>query len=328
MPALWFEPILVLGLAAGLDRLVGDPWHWPHPVQGMGWLIQQGSRIIQSRSLSATGERWAGVGLGLGLMLGSGLVAWGLITLAHRLHPWLGIGCEAVMLASCLAGRSLRQAADAVLAPVATGDLATARQVLAGYVGRDTADLSAAEILRAVMETVSENATDGVMAPLFYAVVGSLIPGLGPVPLAFGYKAASTLDSMVGYRQPPFTHIGWFSARSEDWLTWPPCRGLVFTVALLSGHPRRVWRICCRDAPADPSPNAGWSEAAYAAALGVQLGGVNYYRGQATVKPLLGEPHQPITADRIQAALALTRHSFLLWLGLGSLLVGIVNWGI
>ncbi|PSR15774.1 cobalamin biosynthesis protein, partial [filamentous cyanobacterium CCP3] len=154
------------------------------------------------------------------------------------------------------------------------------------------------------------------LAPLFYALVGAFSP-LGGVPVALAYKAASTLDSMVGYREAPYTHLGWFSARLEDRLTWLPCRLAVLTVALLSGRPRHVLRLCRRDAPADPSPNAGWSECAYAAALGVQLGGQNVYRGQLKEKPLLGDATVPITGDRIDQALALTRRAFLLWMGLG-----------
>ena len=167
------------------------------------------------------------------------------------------------------------------------------------------------------METVTENATDGVMAPLFYALIGALLPGIGAAPLTLAYKAASTLDSMVGYRQAPYTYLGWFSARLEDGLTWLPCRLTVLTIAILSGKPVLVWQTCRRDAIADPSPNAGWSECAYAAALGVQLGGVNYYRGQKKIKPLLGTPRSPITPNRIRQAMQFTRSSFLLWLTLG-----------
>ena len=322
MSALWFRPIGVLILAAGLDFVLGDPWGWPHPVQAMGWAISQGKRAILVLKLTALGEKMAGAGLGLAVIGLSGLTGWGLVAVANWVHPGLGLAVEMVLLARCLAGRSLRRAAEDVLAPLESGDLATARDRLGLYVGRDTATLSEPEILRAVMETISENATDGVMAPLFYALVGSLTP-LGPVPLALAYKAASTLDSMVGYREPPYTHLGWFSAQLEDRLTWLPCRLTVITIALLSGQPRRVLALCRRDAPADPSPNAGWSECAYAAALGVQLGGMNTYRGQPKEKPLLGDDLQPITPERIRRGMALTRWAGLLWLALGiaSLLV-------
>jgi len=313
MSVIWSSGI-ALGLAAGVDYLVGDPWGWPHPVQVMGRVITLGTQPALALALPDWVERIWGVGLGLTLVVGSGAVGWGLVHWTQRFSAVLALALTVVLLASCLAGRSLRRAAEEVLAPLAQGNLDLARERLALYVGRDTADLEESEILRAVLETVSENATDGVLAPLFYGVLGAMVPGLGAVPLALAYKAASTLDSMVGYRHPPYTHLGWFSARMEDGLTWLPCRLTVITIALLSGQPRRVWRICHRDAPADPSPNAGWSEAAYAAALGVQLGGVNVYRGLVKAKPYLGEARHPITADQIGQALTLTRRAVLLWL--------------
>jgi adenosylcobinamide-phosphate synthase len=317
MSALWFERAGLLLLAAGLDFVLGDPWGWPHPVQSIGWAITQGKRGILALKLAPPGEKILGVGLGLAVIGGSGFTGWALVAVANRLHLGLGILVEIVLLASCLAGRSLRRAAEDVLAPLEAGDLQTARQRLGLYVGRDTETLDEPDILRAVMETISENATDGVMAPVFYALLGSFTP-LGPVPVALAYKAASTLDSMVGYREAPYTHLGWFSAQLEDRLTWVPCRLTVLTIALLSGCPQRVLALCHRDAPADPSPNAGWSECAYAAALGVQLGGMNTYRGQPKAKPPLGDPERPITPERIRLGMALTRWAVLLWLALGT----------
>jgi adenosylcobinamide-phosphate synthase len=120
---------------------------------------------------------------------------------------------------------------------------------------------------------------------------------------------------MVGYKTPPYTYLGWFSARLEDGLSWFPCRLTVITLGLLSAKPLYVWRICRRDASADPSPNSGWSECAYAAILGVQMGGTNWYGGVAKEKPLLGDPIYAITPTHIYTALDLTRYCFLLWLG-------------
>lgn len=307
--------ILVLAIASLLDFLIGDPVGWLHPVQVMGWAIADYSQIVLARLKTPLAQRMAGVLLGLGLILGSGLLGWLVIEMARRSHGWLGIAAESILLASCFAARSLRNAATDVLRPLQANELEEARSVLSRYVGRDTANLSEPDILRAVLETVTENATDGVMAPLFYALVGAALPGVGSVPLALAYKATSTLDSMVGYRQAPYTYLGWFSARVEDLLTWLPCRLTVLTLALLSGRPLQVWRLCQRDAPKDPSPNSGWSECAYAAVLGVQVGGVNWYRGVAKHKPLLGDAISPITPPVIHRALQLTRHCFLLWLG-------------
>ncbi len=314
------QRIVVLIIAAILDYFIGDPWGWPHPVRVMGWVISCFSKFAFIHFHRPLTQRWAGIGLGIGLVGGSGLLGW-LIIRSAWLHPLLGITVESILLASCFAGRSLRAAAEAVLQPLIVGNLSQASSSLSLYVGRDTENLSESEILRAILETVTENATDGVMAPLFYYVAGVFVPTIG-VPLALAYKAASTLDSMVGYREAPYTDLGWFSARLEDKLTWLPCRLTVITLALLSGKPQHVWRICCRDAIKDPSPNSGWSECAYAAVLGVQLGGTNWYRGVAKHKPLLGDPINPITPARIQQALQLTRYCFLIWLGVALALSG------
>ncbi len=313
--------LLSLIFAAFLDYLIGDPVHWLHPVQVMGWLIQRYTQWALTRFAEPMQRRWAGVGLTVLLVVGSGGVVWAIAHLATSLHPLLGFGITTILLASCLAGRSLRDAANDVLQPLQAGDMEMARDRLSRYVGRDTAMLSAPEILRAVLETVTENAVDGVMAPLFYAVIGvGLSHSLGlatnwAAMLAIAYKAASTLDSMVGYRREPYTHLGWCSARLEDYLTWLPCRLTVLTLAILSGQPLQVLRLCQRDAPHDPSPNSGWSECAYAASLGVQLGGDNYYHGVVKPKPLLGDALRPITPVVIQQALALTRYCVFSWLG-------------
>nr|MDJ0591806.1 adenosylcobinamide-phosphate synthase CbiB [Pleurocapsa sp. MO_226.B13] len=195
-------------------------------------------------------------------------------------------------------------------------DLKSARSRLSLYVGRDTDNLSESEILRALLETVGENAVDGVTAPLFYAILGLLLPGVGSLPLALAYKAASTLDSTIGYYREPYTDLGWFSAQLEDRLTWIPCRLTVLTLSLFSGRPLEVLAICRRDGIKDPSPNSGWSEAVYAAILRVQLGGKNSYQGVIREKPLLGEPLEPISRAKIYQALDLTRYCFLFWLAI------------
>jgi adenosylcobinamide-phosphate synthase len=282
----------------------------------MGWLIDRFTQIALKYCPHPYARRLAGVILCWGLILGTGGVSWLIIYACRWLHPWWGIAIQSIALASCLAGRSLRQAAEDVLAAIATGDLDTARSQLGMYVGRDTDKLTIPDIYRAILETITENAVDGVMAPLFYAIGGAFIPAIGAVPLAMAYKAASTLDSMVGYRREPYADLGWCSAKSEDILTWLPCRLTVLTLSIISGNPLTVWRLCWRDAVQDPSPNSGWSECAYAAVLGVQVGGINYYRGQIQEKPLLGDATRSITPEVIKQALNLTRYSFLLWLGL------------
>jgi len=323
---IWQAYIVVLG-AAGLDFLIGDPWTWPHPVQAMGWVITRYTQFVFKSGRSPIQERLMGIVLTLILVWGSGAIAWSLLTLAEVGSSILRGGIEIVMLASCFAGRSLRRAAEDVLTPLNQGDVTEARARLSRYVGRDTQHLDEPEILRAVLETVSENSVDGVMAPLFYALLGLSLPMIGPVPLAIAYKAASTLDSMVGYRTKPYTHLGWCSAKTDDLLTWLPCRLTVFTLGLLSGRPKQVWHLCARDAPQDPSPKSGWSECAYAATLGVQLGGENHYRGVMRQKPFVGDNLYPITPDIIRQGLQLTRHGFMLWVVLTLSVLAAIHYG-
>ena len=336
-------PATILLLAAILDYLIGDPRGWLHPVQVMGWAIDRYTQVVfniwnnPAAEMSVLSLRVAGIIGAIALVVGSGTLGWLAIRGALLVHPLFAIALQTILLASCFAGRSLRGAAVDVLQPLNSGDLIKARERLSFYVGRDTENLSEPEILRAVLETVTENAVDGVTAPLFYGAVGVAVSyillsvkggmfaaGGGwlcwGVPFAIAYKAASTLDSMVGYKEAPYTDLGWFSAKLDDVLTWIPCRLTVITLAFLSGKPGYVWRICQRDAIKDASPNSGWSECAYAAILGVQVGGINSYRGVLKHKPFLGEPIYPITPERINHALQLTRYCFLIWLGLSFLL--------
>ncbi|HAC66030.1 MAG TPA: cobalamin biosynthesis protein [Cyanothece sp. UBA12306] len=305
---------IVLVLAAIIDYIIGDPIGYLHPVQVMGWTISNLSQFAIATCSQKWQRRWGGIVIALGVILGTGIIGWSLVKIAENISPLLGIGLQSILLASCFAGKSLRKAAQEVILPLSDRKLDLARTKLGQYVGRDTDNLSEQEILRAVLETVTENATDGVTSPLFYGIIGGFFPVIGSVPLALGYKAASTLDSMIGYQKEPFIDLGWFSAKFEDFLTWIPCRLTVLTLALISRKPGSVLAICLRDAPQDPSPNSGWSECVYAAILGVQLGGTNTYQGQIKSKPLLGNGTQLITPEIIEQALQLTRICCLLWL--------------
>jgi adenosylcobinamide-phosphate synthase len=311
---------LVLFLAAIVDYLIADPKDWIHPVQVMGWLISSSTNLILNHWQKKWQRLLGGMILGLGLIVGSGIWSWFVVRTACAVHPLLGLSLAIILLASCFAAKSLRLAAADVLQAVTDKNLDLARSKLSQYVGRDTERLSESEVLRAVLETVAENTTDGVTGPLFYGLLGTFFLGPEGVCLAIAYKAASTLDSMVGYPTEPYRDIGCFSARLEDYLTWLPCRLTVLSLAMFSGKPKRVLAVCWRDGRQDPSPNSGWSEAVYAATLDVQLGGVNFYKGVARYKPLLGEPLEAITPHQIDRALALTRACFLLWLTIGIIL--------
>lgn len=208
-----------------------------------------------------------------------------------------GLGASATTLASwvVVAGRGLGEAALKVAAALEAGDLDEARRLLPSLVGRDVGALREEEIVRAVVESVAANTVDAVVAPALWAAVG------GPAG-AFGYRAANTLDSMVARRSPRDEQFGWASGRLDDMANWVPARLTAMLVATV--RPRRsaaVLRAVRRDAPGHPSPNAGVAEAAFAAALGVRLGGVNSYDGRIEVHPSLGSGRPPEVTDIARA---------------------------
>ena len=292
----------------------------------MGWLI---TLLRRSAEAWAGNRAWklrlAGGLITLVLVGGSGLAGWGMERLAPT--PLL-----VVALASALAGRSLEQAVGGVLKALPNSvpsvreqpdqALQPARRALAWIVGRDTADLDAPEILRALAETASENGVDGLFAPLFWMLLGaglwSLNPSLpGPLAFAWGFKAASTLDSMLGYRRGRLRWLGTAGARLDDLLVWLPCRLVAVSLPLAAGKPGRslgVLAAARRDGAADPSPNAGLSQAAYAHVTGVQLGGRNSYGGQIRSKPLLGAGLPVPDQAAVLQMLHLNRQLELLWL--------------
>jgi adenosylcobinamide-phosphate synthase len=182
------------------------------------------------------------------------------------------------------------------------GDLPLARKEVGFLVGRNTDHLDEKEICRALIETVSENTSDGIIAPLFYLLIG------GP-PLAMAYKALNTLDSMVGYRNERYRYLGWASARGDDVANLIPSRltALLFVLSsiILRKNWRGAWRTTWKDGRKNPSPNSGYPEAAMAGALGVQLGGKNFYFGRVEEKPLIGEPERPIDRNVAKESLRL-----------------------
>lgn len=335
-----------MALACGLDRLVGDPSWCLHPVVAMGWLIARLQRLAEAWAGDHPWAlRLAGSLITLLLVGGSGLAGWGLERLA--LAGWPGQLLLLVALASALAGRSLEQAVSGVLEalvpavgqpvdgmPAVKPDLAAARRQLAWIVGRDTVELDEQGVLRALAETASENGVDGLFAPLFWMLVGAGIWSAGgwtlpgPLALAWGFKAASTLDSMLGYRRGRLTWLGSAGARLDDLLVWLPCRLTALSLPAAAGQPWRgpaLLRAACRDGRSDPSPNAGVSQAAYAQLVGVQLGGLNHYGGEARSKPLLAAGQPAPDRAAVERMLSLNRRLELLWLLVAALLRAAVS---
>jgi adenosylcobinamide-phosphate synthase len=328
-------------LACALDRLLGDPRGWLHPVQVMGAAITGLRRAAEAwagdRPLPL---RLAGAAITALLVGGSLLAGWAVERLALE-RPWLGLPLLLLGMASALAGRSLERAVTAVLE--ALPDLEAARGRLAWIVGRDVSHLDEPEILRAAAETASENAVDGLFAPLFWMLAGAALSGLaaplglapggrgwlpGPLALAWAFKAASTLDSMLGYRRGRLRWLGTAGARLDDLLTWLPCRLVALTLPLANGRPdcTLTWfRTALAEGGADPSPNAGVSQAAYAQAAGVRLGGLNLYGGELRAKPVLAASAAPPDRQAVARILALSRRLELLWL-LGAAGIAALVW--
>ncbi|MBX3345184.1 MAG: adenosylcobinamide-phosphate synthase CbiB [Nitrospira sp.] len=291
-----------LALAAVLDVAVGDPRWFPHPVRGMGAVIGWIDHRIRTICRSEQTLQIAGVCLALGLPAAVyGAAAW-VIAEAVAVHPILGQAVGIGLASTTLAGRDLYDHVQAVTGALAAGDLAGARKAVAMIVGRDSAALTEPEIARATVETLAESASDGIIAPLVYL-------SLGGAPLALAYKAVNTLDSMIGHRDERYEHFGWASARLDDVLNWVPARltgGFIALAAGLStGQWHRIhesWYIQHRDGGKHPSPNSGQPEAAMAGALGVQLGGRNYYDGVPHDAERLGDGAAEVAPEHIGLA--------------------------
>ncbi len=272
-----------LGCGVAVDLALGDPRWLPHPIVGVGHLGAYAEKFWRATKLPL---RVAGIG------------AWGsvvgvtccvvLLTLQWLPEPYIQI----YWIWMFLAVKSLDDHAMEVVRPLQAEDLASARRAVARIVGRDTANLDEREVTRATVETVAENLSDGVIAPLFWLVL------VGPAGMA-AYKAVNTMDSMFGYKNERFREFGWCAARMDDVANWIPARltaALIWLVALLwpGMNFRQSVSSTWRDAHLQPSPNSGYPEAAAAGALGVQLGGTSYYHGVRSEKAFLGEDLQTL----------------------------------
>jgi adenosylcobinamide-phosphate synthase len=291
--------------AAGfaLDAVLGDPPMRLHPVRLMGDCVAYAeARLPRSRA--------AGIALALLLPSAWGLAAWGLLRLLPAPWAW---GLNAALIYFCLAGKDMLVHARAVLSSLDAGDLPAARAAAGRIVGRDTGKLDQAGVSRACVESVAESFCDGLVAPLFFAY-------LGGAPCALFYKAVSTLDSMVGYKNERYREFGWASARLDDILNFLPARLSAGLVAAVSPSPRAAWACALSDGPSQPSPNSGWPEGAFAGGLGLQLGGPLSYGGVPSRKASLGQALRPMDPEACRAAIGLFRRASFAALILGEAL--------
>lgn len=290
-----------------LDGLFGDPRWLPHPVRLMGAFINRCEPAVRHRFVSGTGRRLAGTVLALFVAGTSFFAAWGALEVAFLVHPWFGHLLWIVLGYTTLAAKDLATHAWTVYHRLQAGSLKDARDAVSLIVGRDTDRLSEPEIVRATIESVAESTSDGVIAPLFYLVIG------GP-PLALAYKAVNTLDSMIGHRDTLYRDIGWASAKLDDLANFVPSR-MSAGLLLVSAHVRRAavanaWRMYRRDCAKHASPNSGHPEAAMAGALGILLGGPAIYDGVQVERPQIGDPANVPQPRHVPMAIELMWISF------------------
>ncbi|HEX3032951.1 MAG TPA: adenosylcobinamide-phosphate synthase CbiB [Bacillota bacterium] len=297
-----------------LDLMVGDPPAIPHPVVMIGKTIDWLEKWLRSKVAPGVGLLFAG-GLLTVITVGTAYtVTWLAVMLLGRLAPWLGYAAGIWLISTTISTTSLYRAAKELFELLEAGNLEQARVKVGWIVGRDTQALDEGEITRATVETVAENIVDGIVAPLFYAV-------LGGAPLAMAYRAINTLDSMVGYRNERYQYFGRFSARLDDVANYIPARitGLLLLVAAaIKGLNWKAGLAAIRrDAPRHPSPNSGFPESAVAGSLGVQLGGLNYYGGIASHRALMGDKNRELNREDIRQAWQLMYLTTMLFCALG-----------
>jgi len=293
------ELVVASGLALLLDAALGDPPWLPHPVRAIG----RAARALEPPLAARFGRtRLAGAVFAVAIIGGSAALAWLALGLARLVSPPFELLVATVLLYTTFAARDLDREASGVTRALRAGDLPGARRALARIVGRDTHDLDTREVVRGGVESVAESTLDGCDAPLFWALVGG-------APAALAFKAASTLDSLVGHRDERYRDFGTAAARTDDALCWLParaCRVLFPLAAALTGlRAADAWRIAWRDGHKSPSPNAGIPEAAAAGALGVQLGGLNFYAGEPHPRPVLGDRTRELEVGDLPSAVRL-----------------------
>lgn len=312
-----FQELLLLAAAAiVIDWVIGDP-RWPtHPVIWIGKLINWLERKLDPwrTGVGPTGARLLGVVLTIATLLCSTLMMWLIVWAADGIHTWFGYAVSAWFISTTIAVKGLKDAAMLVYVPLMQGKLDEARKYVGYIVGRDTDSLDEREASRACVETVSENTVDAFVSPILFAL-------LGGAPLAMLYRAANTLDSMVGYRNDRYRYFGWSSARLDDVLNYIPARLtgvlMIFTAWATPGmRAGGSLRSIAAFARLHPSPNSGIPESAVAGALGIELGGVNRYFGVESERARMGWPTRAIEPTDIRKSVyILYGVSVILWIG-------------
>ena len=306
-----------------LDQVAGDPEWFPHPVRLIGFTISRGEGLLRRPGRMSAIEVASGAALTVAVVGSTYRITSMMIRRAESCSRPLGFATELLLGWTCLAARNLEQEAIAVIDAMQSGNLPFARRRLARIVGRDTGELDASEISRAVIETVAESASDGIIAPLFYMAIGG-------VPLAMAYKAVNTLDSMIGHADSRYFYFGKVAAHLDDVANYLPARITALAIVAASQFvdrldPRAAWQTWLRDGAKHKSPNAGQPESAIAGALHVALGGDNTYAGELVAAQRMGEEFPAPTVRKSRQAVRLVSAASLVGLALGVLLTAIIQ---
>lgn len=284
-------------LAFLLDLIIGDPYSMPHPIRLIGRMIStlEGKiRVKFSKNL-----RKGGVIMALIVAVISTLIPLILLIICYKINLWLGAVVEGIMCFFLIAAKCLRLESMKVCRAAENGDIEAARKAVSMIVGRDTKPLDESGIIRAAVETVAENTSDGVTAPLFFM-------GIGGAPIGFFYKAVNTMDSMIGYKNEKYADIGRFAAKLDDVLNYLPSRLTAIIMVgispILGLNTRNAFKIWRRDRRKHASPNSAQTESACAGALGIRLAGDAYYFGELHKKEFIGDELRKIACDDIRRA--------------------------
>ena len=294
-------PYFILISAYVLDLIFGDPYSFPHPVKFIGNMI---ARLEKFFFATLINKLLSGLITFLIVVVSTYFATFLLINISYSLNSYLGIAVEILLTYTVLSAKCLEVEAVKVQRELRAKNLENSRKSLSYIVGRDTKELDFSQIIKAVIETVAENTVDGVISPIFYLC-------LGGVPLAMAFKAISTLDSMIGYRNEKYEEFGKVSARADDVANFIPARLSIifFTISafLLRLDYKNAFLICMRDRKNHLSPNCAYSESLTAGALGIQLGGSHYYGGKLVEKQKIGDDLKKADVDDITKTVKMLR---------------------